>query len=177
MNYNLAIGHDNLVSRWVGNELGVSEWLYPVAAIGVIKNETPVAGVVYYAYRWPCIEMACASIDKGWLNRKFLKTFFEYPFHTLNCKRIVSLVDDDNYHALEFNRKLGFVKEAHLKDAHPNGDAVLLRMLKSECRWIDGQQRLKNDKSLCSGSPGIGTSAIPSKFAGHIRQRFSQSLQ
>lgn len=177
MSYRLVIGHDKLVSRWTANELGVDEWMHAVAAIGVMRDETPVAGVVYYAYRWPTIEMACASIDTKWLNKGFLRTFFHYPFNILNCKRVVSLVDDDNYHALEFNRKLGFVKEAHMKDAHPNGDAILLRMLKSECRWINGQQRLKNDKSLCSRSAGIGASSITSKFRRHICQRFSEQVQ
>lgn len=176
-NYNLIIGHDELVQRWVGNELGVDDWLYPVAGIGVIRENdmTPVAGVVYYAYRWPAIEMACASIDRRWLNRKLLNVFFDYPFNVLKCKRICSLVDEDNYHALKFNEKLGFTREALLEDAHPNGHAVLLRMLKAECRWIDGQQKLKN-KNRNAERERNGTSAISIEFRRHICERFSESV-
>ena len=179
MSYKLAFGIDNLVGRWVANELGVNGWLGDFTAIGVIKDETtPVAGVVYYAHRWPVIEMACASIDPKWLSRKFLRIFFDYPFNALNCKRIVSLVDVDNAHALEFNRKLGFVREAVLKDAHPNGDAVLLRMLKSECRWINGQQRRKNNnQSHNTNGRGNGWSPVTGEFRGYLCKHASESIQ
>lgn len=176
MSYKLVIGHDKLVSKWVGNELGVSQWLCDIAAIGVIRDETPVAGVVYYAYRWPVVEMACASIDKRWLSRKFLDVFFRYPFVTLDCKRLVSLVDEDNDKAHAFNDKLGFKREAVLKDAHPNGDAIMYGMLRSECRWINGIERLKNNDGAGARSPGNGAGSITGEFRSHIRQRFSQPL-
>lgn len=172
----MILGHDKLVARWVANELGVGEWLHDVAAIGVMKDEVPVAGVVYYAYRWPAIEMACASTDARWLNKTFLGVFFGYPFVTLGCKRIVSLVDDDNFHARKFNEKLGFVQECTLTDAHPNGDAVMYGMLKSHCRWLNGFKGLKNNQGLRTERTGDGRRSVPVKFTGHICQRFSQSL-
>jgi RimJ/RimL family protein N-acetyltransferase len=151
MSYSLLLGHDKLVCWWISKQLDAGEWLGESAGIGVIKdNKELVAGVCYYAYRWPNIEMSCASIDPRWLNRKILKAVFEYPFVTLGAKRITAVVDVDNTHAQKFDEKLGFIKEAVLKDANPNGDAIIYRMLKNECRWLKYGREVKNNQSLCA---------------------------
>jgi RimJ/RimL family protein N-acetyltransferase len=134
----LLYGYDKEVAFWVAEQLGVSGWLGDYRAIGVIRGGKLIAGVVYYAYRHPNIEMAVAAIDPQWATRKNLKAFFSYPFIELGCKRVTGLVDTDNRHARKIDERLGFVHEATLKDAHPNGDAEIYRMLKTECRWIDG---------------------------------------
>lgn len=95
-----------------------------------------IAGVVFFCYRPPSIEMAIASISPKWVTRTVARHVFDYPFNQLGCKRITVTVDVDKHDVRRFDERIGFVQEGILKEAHPNGDAVIYRMLKSECRWI-----------------------------------------
>lgn len=105
-------------------------------AIGVVRGGEIIAGIVYYCYRHPNIEMAIAATDPAWCTRKVLKYGFDYPFNQLGCNRITVLVDSENQPVRAFDERLGFVHEGTLRQAHPNGDAEVYGMLKSECRWI-----------------------------------------
>ena len=156
----LLYGHDKLVCSWVGTQLGVSEWLGDAVGIGVIRGTEFIAGVVYFAYRWPVIEMACAAVNSRWLTRPILYELFRYPFEDLQCRRICALVDIDNLRARKFDEKLGFVQEAVLKEAHPGGDVILYRMLKSECRWLDYGREILNNQSSSAQRTGNSRRAI-----------------
>ena len=149
----LIYGHDRAIANWVSDKLKMSgEWMGDHVAIGVIKNNQLIAGVVYYAYRWPNIEMACASESPRWLNKKNLFAFFKYPFYQLGCKRVTSIVDVDNERAIKFNEKLGFIRECTLKDANPSGDAHLYRMLIDECKWLKYGLKIKQNENCCTRS-------------------------
>jgi hypothetical protein len=37
---------------------------------------------------------------------------------------------------MRFNYKLGFIEEARIKDAFPDGDMVLLTLTKDKCRFL-----------------------------------------
>ena len=104
--------------------------------VGIVQDNTLLAGVVYYAYRHPNIEMSIASVSPKWCTRSVLRHLFNYPFNQLGCERITVFVDADNQAVQKFDERLGFVREGVLRKAHPRGDAIIYGMLKSECRWI-----------------------------------------
>lgn len=131
----LLKGYDLEIAQWVANELGTTSF-GDCVAIGLIHEGAIIAGVVYYCYRPPSIEMAIASKSPKWCNRKTLRYLFNYPFNQLNCKRITVTVDSDKKDVQAFDERLGFVHEGTLRQAHPSGDAEIYGMLKSECRWI-----------------------------------------
>ena len=132
----LLYGHDGAVAEWVRRELGMSSDFGPSVAIGAVYNDKLIAGVIYYCYRHPNIEMAVAAISPRWANKTTLKGFFDYPFNQLGCNRVTVLVDSDNEQVKRFDERLGFVYEGTLRKANPNGDADIFGMLKEECRWI-----------------------------------------
>ena len=132
----LLYGHDGAVAEWVRRELEMASDFGPSVAIGAVYNDKLIAGVVYYCYRHPNIEMAVAAISPKWANKTTLKGFFDYPFNQLGCDRVTVLVDSDNEQVKRFDERLGFVYEGTLRKANPNGDADIFGMLKEECRWI-----------------------------------------
>lgn len=132
----LLYGYDAEVAEWVRRQLVMGSDFGPCTAIGVTHCNKLIAGVVYFCYRHPNIEMAVASISPRWATKSTLKAFFEYPFNQLNCHRVTVMVDSDNDDVKRFDERLGFVKEGRLREANPNGDADIYGMLKSECRWI-----------------------------------------
>ena len=131
----LLVGYDAEVAQWVENQLGVYNF-GKCTAIGMAHEGKLIAGVVYFIYRPPSIEMAIASISRKFCTRTVLRHVFDYPFNQLNCKRITVMVNSKNHAVRKFDERLGFVHEGTLRDAHPNDDAEIYGMLKNECRWI-----------------------------------------
>ena len=61
---------------------------------------------------------------------------FAYPFVQCNCHRILVTVKDGNKQSIKLAEKLGFQKEGTLRQMFPPDDAVLLGMLRNECKWL-----------------------------------------
>ena len=71
-----------------------------------------------------------------WLNRRLLFAAFDYPFNVCGLNCVLGLVPSGNQAALRFDRHLGFKEVAELKGAHPDGSLFLLRMDRSDCKWL-----------------------------------------
>lgn len=70
--------------------------------------------------------------------RKMLRFAFGYCFNQLNAKRITVKISAANKKSLHFVERLGFEKEATLVDFWPEGDVLIYRMFKQNCKWIGG---------------------------------------
>jgi RimJ/RimL family protein N-acetyltransferase len=70
------------------------------------------------------------------MSRKLLWASFDYPFNKLEKKVIVTALDANNQKAVRLNRHLGFNIEAVIKDAHENGDLMIMTMRKENCRFL-----------------------------------------
>lgn len=105
-------------------------------AIAMEEDGEITAGVVYDQFNGRSICMHVA-VEKP-VSRKFTRICFDYPFNQLQVDKVMGLVDSTNAKALEFDRKLGFVEEARIKDAGKTGDLVILTMNRQQCRWIQG---------------------------------------
>lgn len=106
-------------------------WLASLDAAGRLL------GVVIYSRFTPFhCEMSVASNSPRFLSRSFLNAAFGYPFHQCGHRRVTAVVEDSNTHALQFNKRLGFIEEGRLKKWFGDHDGIVLGMLKEECKWI-----------------------------------------
>lgn len=106
--------------------------------IGLERDGRLIAGVMYEGFTGHNIWMHVAAEPGGqWLNRKYLKTCFAYPFLQLGCKRVSGWVEASNEQARRFDEHLGFKKEAVLQGAaRDGGDVFAYVMWRDECRFL-----------------------------------------
>lgn len=96
-----------------------------------------LAATWYEGFNGANINMHVAAIPGGrWMTREFLRAVFIYPFETCKVKRVTGLVAESNTAARRFDEHIGFTLETRLKDATPDGDLLVYRMFKDECRWL-----------------------------------------
>jgi RimJ/RimL family protein N-acetyltransferase len=139
----ILAGQREFVAAWVASR--IRDMREPpradYEAIGVTRGGRIIGGVIYAEYRK--MEPDQADIrthwagEPGWMTRKTLRVLFGYPFQQLGCVRITALTSRGNKRALDASRRLGFQIEGCVRDGFGTGkDALLLGMLRRECRWI-----------------------------------------
>lgn len=99
---------DARVAEWVGEHIpGCNGDFGNCRALGVIKNDRLVGGVVYHNYnpQAEIIELSCAAIDRRWLTRETVRVIFNYPFDF--CQMIVARTAPDNTPVRNIYRRLG----------------------------------------------------------------------
>lgn len=113
--------------------------------IGLEENGTLRAGVVFNDYNGAnmCIHVASDG-SRAWMNRELLWFTFHYAFQQVGVKRLTGIVPESNISARQFDEHLGFREEGRLKDAHPDGDLILYRMTKADCRFLN----IRRDRGL-----------------------------
>jgi RimJ/RimL family protein N-acetyltransferase len=96
-----------------------------------------LAGVWFDQFNGANMNMhVAARPNRRWMTREFLYAAFSYPFERCGVKRVTGLVDASNTDARRFDEHLGFELEATLKDGCPNGDLLVYRMMKNDCKWL-----------------------------------------
>ena len=134
-------GHDKEIAHWVGAHLDNQAWGEWFKAIGLAHNGKIIAGVVYHNYRPPQnIEMSIATISPRWASREPLAMFFGYPFLQLKVPRVTAITGAKDEKVRAFLERLGFVHEGTLREGHPDDDAVIYGLLRSECEYLNGQE-------------------------------------
>ena len=133
----ILVGRDDLIGPWVCEQTGGSWHTGLGTTIGLVRDGKLVAGVLYEGWNGASLQMHVASDgSRRWMNREYLWFCFWYPFEQIKVRRINGIVPASNAAARRFDEHLGFVLEATLKDAHPDGDLLLYRMFRHECRWL-----------------------------------------
>ena len=133
----IIIGFNGFVGRWISNQLQII--LHPEdTSIGLLSPKGDlIAGVLYQDFNRSNIVVHIAAEAGGaWMNRKFLRMIFDYPFNQLGVKRLTAPVAAKNMQSRRFVEHLGFVAEATLKDALPDDDLILYCMRRENCRWL-----------------------------------------
>lgn len=116
----------------------VQGWPHGSTAIGVEHEGRLVIGVVYSWYSGFAMEMSTAidEAGKAILGRRILRVVFGYPFEDAKCLRVGTLAPAWRADIVEFNERLGYVREGLMREATPQGDYVIFGMLRRECRWL-----------------------------------------
>ena len=102
------------------------------------KNGKLVAGCVYHRWRGFDCEVTFASVTPRWTLPQNLTPLFHYPFVQRGCSRITLVIGSNNLNAIKTNVKIGFKVEGRARRAYDGiNDAIILGMLREECRWIN----------------------------------------
>jgi RimJ/RimL family protein N-acetyltransferase len=138
----LLVGQRELVAEWLLDRIRDNVNLNSdFNAIGVVKDERLIGGVLYHCYRrsdvMADLEIVIAG-EPGWLSRDRLNKFFHYPYVDLNCTRTTVVCSKKNRKARKLAERLGYRFEGQIRKAMQDGaDAMVYGMLKDECRWLD----------------------------------------
>lgn len=125
-----------LVRGWVEERTGV-EFSTHAPALGSVRGDDLIGGVVYDNHRDGWIEMHCAG-EPGWLTRQKLRVFFAYPFEQLKCRGVLAIVRRRNKAARRLIEGLGWKRPYCVPEGFEDDDMILYTMLRRECRWLGG---------------------------------------
>lgn len=137
----LIFDRDDEVAAWVAARLPIRftpEDFGAFTTIGMAdRNGKLVAGCVYHRWRGFDCEVTFAAITPRWTLPQNVTPLFHYPFVQRACTRITLIIGANNKAALRTNIRLGFKVEGVVRRAYDGvNDAIVLGMLKTECRWI-----------------------------------------
>lgn len=98
-----------------------------------------LAGIVYEGCNGASVMAHMAAT--GRLTREFLWANADYAFRQLSLKKIVAPIASTNERMAWMAHSMGFKPEGLLKDAHPQGDILLMTLAKEDCRFLEGRYR------------------------------------
>lgn len=132
----MIITDAEIIGPWVAEKCGY-QWIPGRSStFGKISDGRIVAGVAYEDFNGANVNCHIC-FEPNSLTREFLGLIYQYPFFQLGVKRITGLVVSTNQEALKLDMKMGFEVENVMKDAHPDGDIIVLVMWKNKCRYLD----------------------------------------
>jgi len=123
-----AIGH------WVAERVQGKYFAAGSQAIGLERNGEIIAGVIYE--NWNKVSIVCHIAIEGRITKGYLKAIFHYPFEFCKVKKIIVPVCSTHAKSLKLVIKMGFVEEARVKDAAPDGDIIFLTLAREKCRFL-----------------------------------------
>jgi RimJ/RimL family protein N-acetyltransferase len=139
----IIVNREDIISPFMEERLSANGGFRNGRALGLaeIDNDTNqgelIAGVWYEWFNGANMNMHVAAVPgRRWMTREFLFAAFAYPFNDAGVRRVTGIVAESNHDARRFDEHLGFSLEARLKDAAPDGDLLVYRMFKDECRWL-----------------------------------------
>lgn len=126
----IRTGHD--VARWVIKRLKGS-YQEGAEGIGLARDGRLVAGVCYE--NWNGRSIMCHIVVDGRMTPEYLYAIFHYPFEYLGLDKIYCPIVQTNSESIRLVKKMNFVCEATLTDAHPDGDICLFSLERQNCRF------------------------------------------
>lgn len=131
----ILYGYAREIALWVGKRTGVDDF-GPCSAIGIVRDEKLIAGVVYSNFRNGNIEATIAADHPRWATRDNLRALFRFPFWQLGCRRITCIIEAGNERSLKLCQGLGFQIEGRCREVFGERDGIILGLLKKDCRWL-----------------------------------------
>jgi hypothetical protein len=121
------------IGDWVASRINGMFDKYSSNSLGLLIDGNIKAGVIYEDFNKASVvcHIACE-----FLSGEFLAAIFDYPFNSLNVKKIICPVASDNQKSIKLVEKMGFSVEGVLTDCHPNGDILLYTMKKQDCKYL-----------------------------------------
>ena len=158
---NVLFGDDARVGAWVASRITGMFLSASARALGVLRGDDLVAGVIFERWNGVHVEASIAAeLSGAWASRATMFALFYYPFVTLGCQAVTVLVPSSNPESLNLATKLGFEPEAMVKfAAHDGSTLVVLKMYRENCRWISdngqGRQTTETTGSLSDSGGGV----------------------
>jgi RimJ/RimL family protein N-acetyltransferase len=128
--------NDPRTVKFICEQTGSTDF-HNYTSIGLDRDGEIIAGVVYDNFSGANVFMHFAGKHgTRWCTRDFLKMVFGFAFDGMGCRRISGFVPASNKCAVNFELNLGCKVEATMKDAHPTGDMLIMKMDRQECRFL-----------------------------------------
>lgn len=123
------------VAGYVEQRLGVK--IHPPSTCLGFATDAgrPLMAAVFNGYNGANMDMSMVA-EPGGITREALRYIAHYVFVTNGCRRLTIRTKKRNKTVLKLAPKAGFKFEAVASDYYPDSDAVVFRMLKSECEWL-----------------------------------------
>jgi len=132
----LVFDRKELISTWVAAKTEQVTTSGDHYAMGVMEGSTVVAGVVFNNFNGANATMHVAVDKSGKILIKLFQAAYDYAFNQCKLKRVTGMVPTSMPDVIAFDQKLGFEYEFTMKDAHPDGDMVVLCGTPESCkRW------------------------------------------
>jgi RimJ/RimL family protein N-acetyltransferase len=133
MGWHLIVSNES-VGHWVAEKLGSGYFAARSNAIGLMKDNKLIAGVIYE--NWNRRSIMCHIVVEGRLTRLYVGAIFNYAFNVCNVEKIIVPVESHNLKSIKLIENMGFTEEGRIKDSQPNGDIILYTMAKGDCRFL-----------------------------------------
>ena len=124
------------VCLWVADKIDHKYHANSGAGIGIEKEGKVICGVLFECHNGNSIQIHVALEDGERMTREWLNVLFNYAFNQLKVKKIIGVLDSTNEKALKFDKHIGFITEAVIKDAGKHSDLVILSMTRQQCRFL-----------------------------------------
>jgi len=122
------------IGHWVASRVGGKYFEEGSQAIGLEREGEIIAGVIYENFNG--VSIVCHIAIEGRMTKRYLKAIFAYPFEFCQVKKIIVPVSSTHVKSLKLVTKMGFVEEARVKDAAPDGDIIFLTLARENCRFL-----------------------------------------
>ena len=120
------------------NSTSTPDDLFRYTALGLLKDNKLVAGLIYTDYVGTSIDIHIgAHPNKRWMTKELLIMIFHYPFIQLGVQRITAKIASKNKDARNLAERWGFTQEGAMREAIKDDDLIIYGMLKNECKWIE----------------------------------------
>jgi RimJ/RimL family protein N-acetyltransferase len=145
MTLRLIGGFDQDVAEWVAARIPhmAGQQFGACTAIGVMRDDEPVAGVTYHNFHGHIVEVSIAAEPGSrWCSRSVLNGLFAYPFVQLGCVVMVARTGKKNRKARKLLKGLGFTLVGPIpKGLDGKEDCMVFALEKNRCRWLQGHER------------------------------------
>ena len=132
LGWHIVAGDD--VGHWVAERVAGKYFVEGSQAIGLERDGQIIAGVIYE--NWNQASIVCHIAIEGRITKGYLRAIFNYPFKVCKVKKIIVPVSSTHVKSLKLVTKMGFIEEARVKDATPDGDIIFLTLAKENCRFL-----------------------------------------
>jgi hypothetical protein len=125
----LLYGCDELVAEWVQRQCGGGKIAELAVAIGYFVRGEIAAGVMFFCYRKPDIQVALAVKQPTVFTLGFARAFREvllHPMRHMGCTRITAEIEVSNERSWRQAVGWGFEIEGRKRNAAPDGGDVLV---------------------------------------------------
>jgi hypothetical protein len=105
-------------------------------ALGVVRGDRLLGGVVFHNFKGATIEMSGAFDRADWIRPATLRRLFAYPFIDVGAANLLTVTPRRNKRARRLDEFLGFRVVGVIADAYGRDDAILYQMPRAHCRWL-----------------------------------------
>lgn len=129
----IVYGHH--IGDWVAHKIeGIYSPLESQAIGWVSQDGRVLAGAIFED--WNRASLVCHIATDGRMSREFLKEVSTYAFIQCKVHKMIAPVASSNHRSERMVRKMGFIEEGRLRNAHPHGDVVLYTLTREDCRFL-----------------------------------------